>query len=234
VPAWLRCGERCGAFRLTVQSEEPADFWLGSGADEGLVVRLISTAREAGAPLVLIDVARSMARARWLALGAAEALPPGARLPELLQRLRQLRDRPAARHIVRCGPLRLDLIERSASRDGAPLRLMPREFDLLRYLVARPGEHITRTDLLRDVWKLGFDPGTNSVEVHIFRLRQSLDRPFGWPMLLTEPGGGYRLVAAPASPGPEAQPETQPAAPFCGCLAAPLWQWSAAPQGDEP
>jgi len=51
-------------------------------------------------------------------------------------------------------------------------------------------------ELLAAVWGLGFDPGTNVVEVHISRLRAKLDRGFAAPMLRTDKGRGYRLCAA--------------------------------------
>ena len=57
------------------------------------------------------------------------------------------------------------------------------------------GRCVGRAELLAAVWGLRFDPGTNVVEVHVSRLRARLDRGFAAPMLVTDKGRGYRLVA---------------------------------------
>ena len=78
---------------------------------------------------------------------------------------------------------------------GTWLRLHPREFGLLWRLAESPRTALTRATLLRDVWRLHHDPPTNTLEVHIFRLRQKL-AAFGVDRLVvTDPAGGYRLEA---------------------------------------
>jgi two-component system OmpR family response regulator len=99
--------------------------------------------------------------------------------------------------VLTVGPLVIDLVRRSAARDGRDLALLPREFAVLAYLAARAGAVVTQADLLHDVWGLRFDPGTNVVQVHISRLRARLDRGFAVPMLITKKGVGYCLVAQP-------------------------------------
>jgi two-component system OmpR family response regulator len=96
------------------------------------------------------------------------------------------------------GPLTLDLIHRDARADGTWLSLHPREFGLLWRLAERPGELVSRARLLRDVWRLDFEPGTNSVEVHVSRLRAKLARAGLAGLVETDPQGGYRLGAPPA------------------------------------
>ena len=56
---------------------------------------------------------------------------------------------------------------------------------------------MSRNALLKAVWRIDFDPGTNRVEVHMSRLRAKIDRGFGWPMLRTVKGRGYALASRP-------------------------------------
>ncbi|MCX5511795.1 helix-turn-helix domain-containing protein, partial [Pseudomonas sp. BJa3] len=60
-----------------------------------------------------------------------------------------------------------------------------------------PDRPVSRAALLRAVWRIDFDPGTNRVEVHMSRLRAKVDRGFDWPMLSTVKGLGYALRSRP-------------------------------------
>jgi two-component system OmpR family response regulator len=113
---------------------------------------------------------------------------------ELLARIRaQLRrlDLPAT--VV--GPLRLEWRRRSVTAGGALLDLTPREFALLAYLAAESERPCSRAELLRAVWHLRADPGTNVVEVYINRVRVKLGA-CAWA-LETVRGMGYRLLREP-------------------------------------
>ena len=90
------------------------------------------------------------------------------------------------------GVLTLDLAHRRVKRDGKACHLSPREYDLLLRLAKGGGETVKRDTLLEDVWDLGFDPGTNVLDVHIGRLRKKIDRS-GVPLIETIRGVGYRL-----------------------------------------
>lgn len=132
------------------------------------------------------------ARARLLLAGADEVIGPWMHDKEALARVMRLDAR--ARSLV-LGELQIDLIARAARRAERPLGLLAREFELLVQL-ARPPERVhSRGALLKSVWRLGFDPGTNVVEVHVSRLRAKLDRGFARPMLHTIRGEGYCLRA---------------------------------------
>ena len=69
---------------------------------------------------------------------------------------------------LQVGQLELDLIERTAKRNGRPIDLLPREFRLLEYMMRRKGRILTREMLFREVWNYKFDPKTNLVDVHSF------------------------------------------------------------------
>ncbi len=96
---------------------------------------------------------------------------------------------------IQIGALSIDPVERTVTRGGKRIALMPREFALLLHL-ARAGRCVGRAELLSAIWGYDFDPGTNVVEVHVSRLRARLDRGFPAPMLRTERGRGYRLIAS--------------------------------------
>jgi DNA-binding response OmpR family regulator len=99
-------------------------------------------------------------------------------------------DAPAARNDDRyltAGGLTLDLDRRRASAGGQDVTLTEREFSPLAHLMRRRGEVCRRDELLHDVWGLGFDPGSNVVEVCVRRVRTKLpDAP-----LETVRGVGY-------------------------------------------
>jgi DNA-binding response OmpR family regulator len=82
---------------------------------------------------------------------------------------------------------------RTAHRNGKHLKMSPKEFDLLLYFIDNEGALITRDMLLRDVWNLSFDPGTNVVDVNIGRMRRKLDENSDAPLLETVRGLGYRF-----------------------------------------
>ena len=111
----------------------------------------------------------------------------------------------------RLGDIEIDITGHQATRGGVPLALTGREFDLLAFLIAHPGQAFTRAELMRLVW--GWDYGDQStVTVHVRRLREKIEiDPADPRLLVTVWGVGYRLDA----PAPSAAPETsqQPVRP---------------------
>jgi DNA-binding response OmpR family regulator len=103
--------------------------------------------------------------------------------------------RPAAggATVLEAGSLRVDVTGHRATRDGQPLALTSREFDLLAFLLAHPGEAFTRDALMRQVW--GWEFGDQStVTVHVRRLREKVEENAADPrMLVTVWGVGYRF-----------------------------------------
>lgn len=95
--------------------------------------------------------------------------------------------------ILRAGDIELDLVSRRVVRAGVPVSLTGKELDLLAHLLRHPDEVLTREQLLRDVWGLNFDPGTNIVEVYIGYVRRKLRRPDRPDPIVTVRSVGYRL-----------------------------------------
>lgn len=99
------------------------------------------------------------------------------------------------------GPLTLDLFHRDARLDERWLGLHPREFALFWRLAESPRMRLDRRTLLKDVWRLSHDPGSNRLEVHVARLRAKLHRYRLAGLIVTDRDGGYRLEALVARPG---------------------------------
>ena len=158
--------------------------------------------------LLMIGVEVPQERATLLGMGVAEALPSNVSLQELSVRAERVQEMfhmlPRWREV---GPLTLDLFHRDGRSGARWLGLHPREFGLLWRLADTPGETVTRRELLKDVWRIDFDPETNSVEVHVSRLRSKLALEGCANLILTSPGGGYRLTdgteAAPPARAPQ-------------------------------
>jgi DNA-binding response OmpR family regulator len=114
----------------------------------------------------------------------------------LLSRLRALVRRGAAprRALLEVGDLAMDPASRECRRDGTPITLTAREFDLLEALARTPGVVRSKSELLDAVWGRDFDGEPNVVEVYVGYLRRKIDAPFGRRSLQTVRGAGYRVV----------------------------------------
>ncbi|MGC1210984.1 MAG: response regulator transcription factor [Micromonospora sp.] len=110
----------------------------------------------------------------------------------LLARLRALlrRGAPERPTVLTVGDLRLDPARRRVTRAEAEVILTAREYALLDYLMRRPGEVVSKTELLDRVWDAGVDTAPNAVEVYVGYLRRKIGRE----RLETVRGAGYRLA----------------------------------------
>ena len=103
------------------------------------------------------------------------------------------------------GQLRVDMRRIEVTFDGKPVCLKAREFQLLRYLIERPGDAISRTELLQAVWGYSAHSSTRTVDVHIASLRRKLEKdPSSPEMILTIKGLGYRFDWKNPEVGPHA------------------------------
>lgn len=132
---------------------------------------------------------------RGLDAGADDYLAKPFHFEELLARLRALTRRGGTGRLeeLRCGPLTLDRPKHRAVVDGTRLDLTPKEFQLLEFLMLRPGEVVRRTTLLEKVWDMHFDPESNVVDVHVGNLRRKLAAATATPVLETVRGVGFVL-----------------------------------------
>jgi two-component system OmpR family response regulator len=136
-------------------------------------------------------------RVHGLDSGADDYLTKPFSVAELRARLRalarrSLSERPA---VLEIDDLRLDPATHEVHRGGTRIALAAKEFALLEHFMRRPGEVLSRFDLLENAWDMAYDNRSNVVTVHIKRLREKIDRPFGRQAIETVRGVGYRLRA---------------------------------------
>jgi len=170
------------------------DVMLPRLAGDDLCARL----RDAGnwAPILMLT-ARSGAEeeARALDAGADDFLAKPFSYIVLVARLRALmrRGRPERPTLLEAGDLRLDPASHQVWRAMDEIKLTPRQFSLLEFLMRRSGEVVSKALILEHVWDFAYEGDPNIVEVYVRQLRQRVDDPFARHSLQTVRLVGYRL-----------------------------------------
>lgn len=157
--------------------------------------------RTSGTPIIVLSARHgSVDKVRALDAGADDYVTKPFGLNELLARLRVAERRLATSDgdgkdlTVDVGDFEVDLANRKVIRDGAPVRLTPREWAILQLLVRNPGRLITQQQMLVRIWGPGYDRETHYLRVYMGQLRRKLESDPARPKhLLTEAGMGYRF-----------------------------------------
>lgn len=194
------CLAGSAAEALTVLAARKPDLMI---LDLGLPDRdgkeVIEAVRQKSALPIIVLSARDqeMEKIMALDLGADDFVGKPFAIGELLARLRvclrPARSAPTTR--LRLGPLDIDLDAHQAFRGDAPLRLTPKEFDLLVALVETPGRVLTHRQLLGRIWGPAHVEDVPYLRVFIGQLRQKIEADPAQPsLILTEPGIGYRAA----------------------------------------
>jgi len=166
------------------------------GVDGMTVCREIRTAQPHC--YILMVTARTSVEDRVAGLdaGADDYLPKPFDLQELLARLRAVfrRDRVARQPVLDYGDLRLDPATQRVTRAGVDITLNRKEYGVLEYLMRHSEKIVSQEELLDHVWDSEADPFTNTVRVHIMKLRRKINDGFeGRGYIQTIVGRGYRL-----------------------------------------
>lgn len=192
----------------TADGEEGFRYALNQPYDAAVVdlmlprrdgLNLIQSLRQRGVstPVLILSAKRSVDdRVDGLQAGGDDYLTKPFAFAELLAHVQALIRRGSGTTEptrLTAGPLALDLLERTATRDGEAIDLQPREFSLLEYLMRHPGQVVSKTMILEHVWDFNFTPQTNVVEVLVHRLRSKVDEDFEPKLIHTVRGAGYVL-----------------------------------------
>lgn len=152
-----------------------------------------------GPILILSARDRETEKIDALDLGADDYVEKPFGVGELLARLRvalrHAATREGAKPVVVAGDLTIDLVKRLVTRAAEPVRLSPREYDLLAQLVQGAGKVVTHRQLLTAVWGPAHETDVQYLRVFIGQLRQKIEAdPAAPSLILTEPGVGYRWM----------------------------------------
>ena len=164
-------------------------------------IAIIRRLREGGVttPALIISALGEVDdRVRGLRAGGDDYLVKPFAFAELLARVEALARRSATvvkDTVLRVGDLKLDLVSRTVSRGGLDIDLLPREFQVLEYLVRNEGHVVPRAMLLQHVWDLHFDPTTNIIDVYVGRVRRKIDSQQAYPLIHTIRGIGFCIRA---------------------------------------
>jgi len=152
-------------------------------------------------PIIMLTARNTeLDRVAGLELGADDYVGKPFSFRELIARVRaHLRRTKAGSWHDGCfafGDITVDFARQRAFRGSSPLELSTREYELLRYLIGRQGEVVTREQLLADVWSYPVLPMTRTVDNFVARLRKKIEPDLQVPRFITTVhGAGYRFVA---------------------------------------
>jgi two-component system OmpR family response regulator len=148
------------------------------------------------APVIMLTARDAVDdRVAGLDCGADDYLVKPFSFAELLARLRALARRDVVQRptVITVGELRLDPATRRTWRGDTEIFLSAKEFAILEMFMRRPGQVLSRYQLLEQAWDYAYENRSNVVDVSVRNLREKVDRPFGRHSIETVRGAGYRL-----------------------------------------
>jgi two-component system KDP operon response regulator KdpE len=188
-------------------TDRPDLILLDLGLPDGDGSTLIRRVRRESTTPILVLSARGLEHDKVGALdaGADDYVTKPFGLAELRSRMAAVLRRSAgpvsaADETIELGPIRLDPAKRIATVGGRPVDLTPREYELLKTLLANEGRLVTKQRLLRAVWGTAYADEEHYLHVYVSRLRRKLEAadPDGATrrLIVAEPGVGYRVAAS--------------------------------------
>lgn len=166
---------------------------------DGLALCGTLRARGVNTPILMLTaLAGASDKVSGLNTGADDYLTKPFDFDELVARLRALlrRGHDTVGAMLQYENLVMDLPRRQVTRDGEPIDLTHKEFQLLEYFLRNPDRVLSRTSIGEHVWDMNFNPHSNVVDVYVSMLRRKLDKPFDHPLIHTVVGAGYRFGGA--------------------------------------
>ena len=146
--------------------------------------------------IMLTNRSSTVDRITGLDAGADDYLPKPFHPDELIARIRAVSRRPntLVGEVLQVGDLTLDTRTYKVTRAGKNIDLMPKELQLLEYLLRKQEEVVSKGELLRHVWGIYSNNSSNRLEVYIRYLREKLDDPFEVKLIHTIRGRGYQIA----------------------------------------
>lgn len=162
----------------------------------GMEVCSTYRARGGDAHVLMLTAQSSLdAKEAGLNVGADDYLAKPFELRELVARVRALLRRPSARiqDVISVGDLTIDMSQAKVFKQGKEVRLVPKEFDLLAFLIRHKGQCFSAEALLERVWCSSSTPLTETVRTHVKTIRKKLDSADGQSLIQHVPGYGYKF-----------------------------------------
>jgi DNA-binding response OmpR family regulator len=209
----LRDGFEFEKYKVDVARDGEEGLRLASRADHDLIILDVMLPKMSGydvcreldrsgvkTPIIMLTArGQEIDKIVGLKLGADDYVTKPFSFTELVARVEAVlrrSQRTGAGDEVTFGDVHLDFRAYRATRADELLDLTPREFAILRYLIDRNGDVVTRDSLLHNVWGYESNTFTRTVDTHIARLRQKIERVPAEPRhLITVHGTGYKFVA---------------------------------------
>jgi two-component system, OmpR family, response regulator len=171
--------------------------WMIPGKHDGPGLIKLWQEQKKFMPILMLTAKGTIGdRVQGLDTGADDYLPKPFSFDELLARIRALLRRPAAGAgtSYTIGDITINSISKTVMKNGKPVHLTAKEFQLLEYLAARKGEVLSKDQLLDHVWSDDSRVQHNTVETFVANLRKKVDKPGGENVVKTVRGFGYTAV----------------------------------------
>ena len=155
---------------------------------------------DVGIPIIMLTALTSLNdKIEGYDSGADDYVVKPFEFKELLMKVRVLLKRTSAHHqqptgnILRAADLEMNLDSKEVRRNGIPINLTAKEFQLLEYLLRNKNRVVSRADIAVNVWEIDFDTNTNVIDVYINYVRNKIDKQFDQKLIQTQVGMGYIL-----------------------------------------